>query len=141
MSKTESVTVFENLSDNIITFNSKEQFMNYYDKNKETIDNMKTRGLNTKFKIDGYRIGRKNNILMLFPTKVENKDTEQTSVTNTDDLHEEIQDLRERIDSIGALLNKLLKQFSKLNQDNQSPSSYTSGVVDIFGRTPQNSYR
>ena len=26
-------------------------------KNKETIDNMKTRGLNTKFKIDGYKIG------------------------------------------------------------------------------------
>lgn len=137
MNKSESVTVFENLSDNIITFNSKEQFMNYYDKNKETIDNMKTRGLNTKFKIDGYRIGRKNNNLILYPTK----DSEQTSNENTDDLHEEIQDLRERIDSIGALLNKLLKQFSKLNQDNQSQSSYTSGVADIFGRTPQNSYR
>lgn len=137
MNKSESVTVFENLSDNIITFHSKEQFMNYYDKNKETIDNMKTRGLNTKFKIDGYRIGRKNNNLILYPTK----DSEQTSNENTDDLHEEIQDLRERIDSIGALLNKLLKQFSKLNQDNQSQSSYTSGVADIFGRTPQNSYR
>ena len=65
MSTTDNITVFENLSDNIVSFDSKEQFMRYYDKNKDDIDNMATRGLNTKFKIDGYKIGRKNKQLIL----------------------------------------------------------------------------
>jgi hypothetical protein len=41
-------------------------FLQHYQSNKEEIDKMKTRGLNTKFKIKGYKIGRiKGNITLI----------------------------------------------------------------------------
>ena len=47
----DSIKIFQNLSDDVIEFESKEQFMNYYERNKKEIDEMKTRGINVKFKI------------------------------------------------------------------------------------------
>ena len=35
---------------------------------------MKTRGLNVKFYINGYKIGRKQNKLILYPTNEKNND-------------------------------------------------------------------
>lgn len=144
MSTTDNITVFENLSDNIISFESKEQFMRYYDKNKDTIDNMATRGLNTKFKIDGFKIGRKNKQLILFPMK--QSIIEHHSETN--DCSEELNQLNMKIDILTDKINKLdnsMKQIfrllSNLNPNSQSPSSYTSANSDIFARTGQNSYR
>ena len=142
---TENITVFENLSDNIITFESKEQFMRYYDKNKDTIDNMATRGLNTKFKIDGYKIGRKNKKLILFPMKqsiIEN----QTEITEDNseefnNLHIKLDILTDKINKIEHSMKQIFKLLSNLNPSSQSPSSYTSVNSDIFARTGQNSYR
>ena len=51
MSKPESIKTFENLSDNVIEFETKQEFMRYYDQNKDMIDRMHTRGINSKFKI------------------------------------------------------------------------------------------
>lgn len=64
---TETVEVFENIGDNIIEFETKEEFDRYYKKNKEFIDNMKTRGLNRKFIIKGFKIGRKKGNILLYP--------------------------------------------------------------------------
>ena len=63
------VDVYENLSDNVIVFDSKEEFIQYYRDNHVRIDAMATRGLNTKFKINGYKIGRKNGKITLMPCK------------------------------------------------------------------------
>ena len=145
---TENITVFENLSDNIISFESKEQFMRYYDKNKDTIDKMATRGLNTKFKIDGYKIGRKNKQLILFPIKQTIDPCEHHTDSIVEDNSEEFNQLNMKVDILTDKINKfdhVLKQIitllSNLNPSSQSPSSYTSGVADIFARTGQNSYR
>lgn len=145
---TDNITVFENLSDNIITFESKEQFMRYYDKNKDTIDNMATRGLNTKFKIDGFKIGRKNKKLILFPMKQTEITEDNSSQWSGQECSEELNQLNMKIDILTDKINKLdnsmkqiFKLLSNLNPNSQSPSSYTSANSDIFARTGQNSYR
>lgn len=65
----EDLTIYENLSDNAITFDSKEEFVRYYKQHKEEIDTKPTRGLNLKYQIRGYRIGRKNGSIVLYPTR------------------------------------------------------------------------
>ena len=39
----EQIKVFQNLYDNVINFESKEEFMTYYKKHQNEIDSMKTR--------------------------------------------------------------------------------------------------
>ena len=64
----DSIKVFNNLSDENLHFESKEEFDRYYKKNKEIIDKMSTRALNMKISIDGYKLGRLKKELTLFPT-------------------------------------------------------------------------
>ena len=70
----EDIGVYENLSDNAITFDTKEEFMIYYQDHKDEIDSKPTRGLNMKYVIDGYKIGRKNGRIMLYPTRDDDDD-------------------------------------------------------------------
>ena len=97
----ETVEVFENLSDNVITFDSKEEFMRYYNKNKESIDKMATRGLNTKYKINGFKIGRKQGSIILYPLKTEIKNI--------------VLDSKKEYESLSA--SSGVKQEPKQNQD------------------------
>lgn len=64
-----SIKVFQNIGDNVICFDTKEDFMKHYNKNKETIDGMSTRGLNVKYKIEGFKIGRSKGEIILYPLK------------------------------------------------------------------------
>ena len=63
------VKVFSNLCDDVIEFETVEDFDNYYRKNKELIDKLSTRGLNQKFKIKNHHIGRLKNEITLYPLK------------------------------------------------------------------------
>ena len=61
------MSVYKKISDDCRTFNSESDFLKYYEKNKETIDEINTRALNLKFKINGYKIGRKEGKIILYP--------------------------------------------------------------------------
>lgn len=150
--ESDSIKVFSNLSDNVESFETKEDFMRHYERNKELIDKMPTRGLNTKYKIDGYKIGRSKNQLMLYPTTKSN--TVESDDQKYIDLFDHIQLLEKQNKQILSILNQLCdvfnnfvvnshatKQSSTSYQDNQSQSSYTSGVYGTLGRSLQNSYR
>ena len=52
----EQIITFKNLYEETKEFNNKEEFLNYYETHKKEIDEMKTRGLNVKFHINGYKI-------------------------------------------------------------------------------------
>ncbi|KAL7712457.1 hypothetical protein QTN25_009892 [Entamoeba marina] len=93
-----SILVFENLSDNILTFKSVAEFQKYYDKHKTEIDAMKTRGINAKYKIDGYKLGRKNNVLQFYPLNTVNDNTENV-------------DIQESLDEIKHMLNHIMKNM------------------------------
>ena len=139
MSKPESIKTFENLSDNVIEFETKQEFMRYYDQNKDMIDRMHTRGINSKFKIKGFKIGRKNKELILFPMKEEFKDDQK----DFPDLDLKLDAIIDRQKRFEHLIKELIKfiQPSEKNPNNQLQSSYTLGVADIVGRTVQTPYR
>ena len=99
----ESIKVFQNLYDEVIEFESKEQFMNYYERNKSKIDAMKTRGINVKFKIPGYRIGRKQNQILLFPTE-KKEDDEKEENQNLDEINEKLNLMNKRLKKIEDVL-------------------------------------
>ena len=145
MSNLDNIEVLQNLSDNIITFDTKEQFMRYYDSNKDTIDNMATRGLNTKFKINGFKIGRKNNKLILIPLKEINENKIEDNSTEFENLNMKIDILIDRINKLELFIKQTFSNQSRQslsnNPNNQLSSSYTSGVADILRGTVRNSYQ
>ena len=118
--KQETIEVFENIGDNVIEFETKEEFDRYYKKNKEFIDNMKTRGLNRKFIIHGFRIGRKKGNIILYPTEVKNKDmtnSNEDTVTNSeinlDELYQIQEDIYKKLDNLNQRLIRIEQFFEK----------------------------
>lgn len=122
--KQETIEVFENIGDNVIEFETKEEFDRYYKKNKEFIDNMKTRGLNRKFIIHGFRIGRKKGNIILYPTEIKNKDqskSDEETVTNSeinlDELYQIQEDIYKKLDNLNQRLIRI-EQFFEKNSHN-----------------------
>lgn len=118
--KQETIEVFENIGDNVIEFETKEEFDRYYKKNKEFIDNMKTRGLNRKFIIHGFRIGRKKGNIILYPTEIKNKDqskSDEETVTNSeinlDELYQIQEDIYKKLDNLNQRLIRIEQFFEK----------------------------
>lgn len=113
MSISNEIRVFENISDNPISFETKEDFNRYYERNKETVDAYSTRGLNKKFIITGYRIGRKKGEIILYPVQLP-RDPSPTHQQSIDDdrcmINEKIDSMNERLKKIETLLQMLLNQ-------------------------------
>lgn len=105
------IKVFEKLSDNIQNF-TKEEFIKYYKYNKEEIDKMKTRGINIRFKIDGYKIIKRNG-QMIFK-----KDIEEDEENDTEDLMEI------KLDALSKKISKLEKDITLILKLLQSDPSY-----------------
>ena len=112
-----SIKVFNNISEDRLHFESKEEFIRYYNKNKETIDKMSTRGLNMKISIEGYKIGRLKKELTLFSTdsalgkrlgSIHN--SEQNKEQNIEQ-NDEQNILEIKIDNLNERLKKIEKNF------------------------------
>lgn len=109
----DSIKVFENIGDNIITFETKEDFMRYYNKNQKTIDAMSTRGLNRKFKIDGFKIGRLQGKIILYPLKeTETKSDELDSKTKLT-INEKLDFMNRRLKKIEEMINIVINYFEQ----------------------------
>ena len=52
----ELIITFKNLYEETKEFDNKQEFLSYYETHKKEIDEMKTRGLNVKYYINGYKI-------------------------------------------------------------------------------------
>ena len=117
--------VFQNLYDDVLHFESKEEFNRYYAKNKESIDKMATRGLNVKFKINGFKIGRTKGNIILYPTK-ETKQIPEININQADEsgitLHEKLNRLNERFKKIESLLTSLLDALFNEQNESNSPT-------------------
>lgn len=110
------VKVFANLCDDIIEFESVEDFDNYYRKNKEFIDQLSTRGLNQKFKIKNHHIGRLKNQITLYPLK-QTKIANNTVPPSLDIADESGITLHEKLNSINNRLKNLEENFSEFIND------------------------
>lgn len=115
---TDDVIIFENIGDNPINFDTKEDFIRYYTKNKSTIDQIKTRGLNRKYKIDGYKIGRQKGVIVLFP---ERKSKENSNENSNENLNENLENeyanddlLNTKIDLLNSKLQKIESMLKEI---------------------------
>lgn len=107
---TDDVKVFSNLYDEVVNFDSKEEFNRYYAKHKETVDKMATRGLNVKYKIKGYKIGRSKGDIILYPLKDEPQPVENTQELTDETgltLHQKMNKLNDKIKNVENLIKKL----------------------------------
>ena len=83
-------------------------FLNYYETHKKEIDEMKTRGLNVKFRINGYHIGRKEGKLILFPEQRE-KNNDSLESMKLDSLAANMKILNDKIDNLTNLFLSVLQ--------------------------------
>ena len=116
------MSVYKKISDDCRIFNSDSDFLKYYEKNKETIDEINTRALNLKFKINGYKIGRKEGKIILYPiNNVSKVDIEEDS-NNT--LKHEVEELKTRVNILENMINNLISKTEevKLSKPEPSPS-------------------
>lgn len=105
----DSIKVFENIGDNVLSFETKEDFMRYYNKNQNTIDSMSTRGLNRKFKISGFKIGRLQGKIILYPLKeTETKSEELDSKTKLT-INEKLDFMNRRLKKIEEMINVIIQ--------------------------------
>lgn len=112
------MSVYKKISDDCRTFESDSDFLKYYEKNKETIDEINTRALNLKFKINGFKIGRKEGKIILYPlSSVVSKvsTNEDSNLT----LRQEVEELKLRINIIENILNDLVNSQQTRTQTQQ----------------------
>lgn len=127
------MSIYKKASDNMIEFDNGEDFLKYYDKNKITIDEIPTRGLNLKYKINGYKIGRKDGKIILWPDKNINIKSTSNKIT-IDDLKEikEINDIFDRLNNITDRLTLLEQLLNSTSVSNQTPQDNTNKKINYW---------
>lgn len=101
----------------IKTFNNSEEFNKYYMKHKEEIDSKTSNQLNKEYKIDGFKItkrnikvidGKKQGELYLKPDKKFNE-------IKNDGIHEEwTKDIEQQIDELKTKINLLTESYGHI---------------------------
>lgn len=123
MTQNSDVQVYKNMSDDIMTFETKEDFIRYYERNKEAIDKISTRGLNRKYFIEGYRIGRLKNVLTLYPITARASWVQQTELVNqlrqendnnTIEVNDKVDSINERLKNIEQKINMIESMLSQI---------------------------
>lgn len=116
------IKIIEPIKEFSKVFNSPDEFNLWYTKNKDEMDNMTTHKLNKLYKIEGYRITKIKNVLML------KKDSQtitskslssgQSPTTNTiEQLKDEITKIKDTINQIISYLNQHCCLEHALNLD------------------------
>lgn len=105
-----SVEVVKNICDDVKEFDNKEDFIKFYELNKNELKDISTCMLNKKFKIKGYHLGRKNKELQLIPLNLYRPSAykvnqEDNQITLKLDI------LNEKIDLLNKNINKLISQL------------------------------
>ena len=102
--QSDKIEVYENISDNVRKFNNKEEFMSYYENHKSEIDSMKTRGLNMKYTIPGFKIGKRANKITLYPIKDKIKEDKKE---NKDEFQEIYNQINQKLDIIYTTIDEI----------------------------------
>ena len=120
MSNSSEVKVFSNISDDPVSFETVQDFNRYYERNKEFVDSFSTRGLNKKFIITGYRIGRKKGEIILYPVQTQRETVpEENNFEERNMIEEKIDSMNERLKKIEQLLSILLNNTPTRQQQSK----------------------
>lgn len=120
------MSIYKKISEDPRTFETVSDFLKYYEKNKEDLDEMNTRSMNLKFKINGHHIGRKQGKLILYPIKKFEENAPENE--NIQEMKNQIRELQEGLDDLREMFNKMVDQIKKLqgriNQSTSLPYNY-----------------
>lgn len=118
--ETSQIKLYQNYSDNVVEFESLDDFNNYYKINKADIDNLSTNALNRKYKVKNHRIGRKKGQIYLFPLK---ENDVQTTSSNEDNLiiNEKLNSLNNRLKNIEENFLEFIEAFYDFLNEQSKP--------------------
>ena len=100
-----SVKVVKRITEDVKEFDNKDDFIKYYELNKNELKDFSTCILNKKFKIKGYHLGREKGELKLIPL-----DLYRPSAYR---INQEDNQINFKIDVINNKLDNLIKQFNQ----------------------------
>ena len=109
------MSIYKKISDDIKEFDTGEEFLKYYEKNQDGINAITTRALNLKYKIKGFKIGRKDGKIVLYPVE-----------KNSDDLQKQIDELRNDLDQLSEIVKSLMKQQQQPSTNRSFSNSYSA---------------
>ncbi|MBP3606749.1 MAG: hypothetical protein J6J11_00285 [Treponema sp.] len=117
------MSIYKKQSEEQKTFETAQDFLKYYEKNKDDLDEINTRSMNLKFKINGHHIGRKQGKLILYPIK-----KFEENAPENEEMKDQIRELQEGLDDLREMFNKMVDQIKKLqgriNQSTSLPYNY-----------------
>ena len=119
-----TLKIIEPIRDYLKVFNSPDEFNIWYTKNKEEVDTLTTHKLNKMYKINGYRITKIKNVLMLKKSSETNNVNNQSA--NSPLVPNDLQELHDEIKNIKSTVNKIIEYLNGTQQHMEvSPPSTT----------------
>ncbi len=127
-----SVEVVKRITEDVKEFDNKDDFIKYYELNKNELKDISTCMMNKKFKIKGYHLGRQQGELKLIPLDLyrpsayrinheDNQITLKIDVLNDkiDMLNTHMNSLNNRVNDMNKNIRTLINLFSQPYQSNQ----------------------
>lgn len=105
------MSIYKKISDNSKQFETPEEFLKFYDKNKDSIDETNTKALNLKYKIIDHKIGRKNGKIIIYP--LSNISLKESNFSNPE-TDSDITSMKKEITKLRNDVNKLIEAYQEI---------------------------
>ena len=102
-----SIKIIEPIKQYLKVFNTPDEFNIWYTKNKDEVESLTTHKLNKMYKIEGYRITKIKNVLML--KKCSDSHNSSQHSANSPLIPDELEDIREEIKNIKTTINQIIQ--------------------------------
>ncbi len=121
-----TLKIIEPIRDYLKVFSSPDEFNIWYTKNKDEVNTLTTHKLNKMYKIEGYRITKIKNVLML---KKITEPAHNTNFSNSPLVPENLLELQDEIKNIKTTVNQII-QYLNVQQHIGTQSSQAM-LVDV----------
>ena len=119
-----TLKIIEPIRDYLKVFNTDDEFNIWYTKNKDEVDTLTTHKLNKMYKINGYRITKIKNVLMLKKSSETNNVNNQSA--NSPFVPNDLSELQDEIKNIKSTVNRIIEYLNGTQQHTEvSPPSTT----------------
>ena len=119
-----TLKIIEPIRDYLKVFSSPDEFNIWYTKNKDEVDLLTTNKLNKMYKINGYRITKIKNVLMLKKSSETNNVNNQSA--NNPLVPNDLSELQDEIKNIKSTVNRIIEYLNGTQQHTEvSPPSTT----------------
>ena len=113
-----SVKVVKRITEDVKEFENKDDFIKYYELNKNELKDFSTCILNKKFKIKGYHLGREKGELKLIPLDLYRPSAYRINQEDNQIILK-LDILNEKLDNLNKNINKLISQLLQSFQQGQ----------------------